>query len=266
VAPIQVCHILRPPIVDWLESAGRMGVGVERVDVRCAGSQLSVAMEKSGRHIRRNGLSRSSTARAVTMDEPLKFEIKGALLRVSAESFFQVNTALIETLVDGVTGWLDLRGGETVLDAYSGVGLFSRFLAPAAGQVIGIESSRSAMADARANLAQFDHVEWHEGTVERVLPSLAALIHAAVLDPPRAGCGPQVIQAVIDKQIERLVYVSCDPATLARDARQLMDAGYGLAGVQPVDLFPHTFHVETVTLWKAVSGYSHKAIEAASAI
>jgi 23S rRNA (uracil1939-C5)-methyltransferase len=236
VIPIEICHLFQPPIMEWFKSAGRMEAGVERVDVRCAGSRSSATVERSGRRIQSGS--------------PLEFTVKGVPLRVSAESFFQVNTLLIETLVDLVTSGLGLRGGDTALDAYSGVGLFSRFLAPVAGRVIGIESSRSAMADARANLAQFDHVEWHEGWVEQTLPSLALPIHVAVLDPPRAGCGPQVIQALIDKQIERLVYVSCDPATLARDARQLMDAGYVLAEVQPVDLFPHTFHIETVTAWK----------------
>jgi 23S rRNA (uracil1939-C5)-methyltransferase len=153
--------------------------------------------------------------------------------------------------VDQVLAGLDLHGGETVLDAYCGVGLFSRFIALIAGRVIGIESSRSAIADARVNLAQFNHFDLHEGLVEKVLPSLAAPLYAAVLDPPRAGCGWQVIQAIVASRIKRLVYVSCDPATLARDARQLMDGGYRLTEVQPLDMFPHTFHIETITVFQA---------------
>ena len=144
---------------------------------------------------------------------------------------------------------LDVREGQSVLDAYCGVGLFSRFIASKADRVIGIESSRSAIDDARVNLAQFDQVDLRVGLVEDVLPELTTSIDAAVVDPPRAGCGPQVIQALIERSVKRLVYVSCDPATLARDARQLIDSGYQLVEVQPVDMFPQTYHLETVTLF-----------------
>ncbi len=244
VTPIKVCHIVQPPIAEFLSQQSvadaSLCVGVERVDVRAAGSQLMMTMERNGRR--------------VSTDQQLEFIVKGVPLRVSAESFFQVNTSLVETLIDLVLNRLDLRGGETVLDAYCGVGLFSRFVAPVAGCVIGIESSRSAVDDARENLAQFDHVDVREGWVEQTLALLDAPMDAAILDPPRAGCGPHVIGAVMDKRINRLVYVSCDPATLARDARQLVDGGYQLMGVQPVDMFPHTVHIETVTLWSRKGG------------
>jgi 23S rRNA (uracil1939-C5)-methyltransferase len=239
VTPIKVCHIVQPPIADFLSrqsvaDASRR-VGLARVDVRSSSSQLAVALEQDGRFAQ--------------SDTQLEFTVKGVPFRVSAESFFQVNTSLVETLVDLVLDRLDLRGGETVLDAYCGVGLFSRFVAPVAGRVIGIESSHSAVDDARENLAPFDHVDLVEGRVEQTLASLDAPMDAAILDPPRAGCGRHVIGAVTDKQIKRLVYVSCDPATLARDARQLVDRDYRLIDVQPIDMFPHTFHIETVTLW-----------------
>jgi 23S rRNA (uracil1939-C5)-methyltransferase len=239
VTPIKVCHIVRPPIGEFVsrqsvaDASGR--VGVKRVDVRSSGSQLAVTLERDGRRAQ--------------SDARIEFKVRGVLFRVSAESFFQVNTSLVETLVDLVLNRLDLHGGETVLDAYCGVGLFSRFVALIAGQVIGIESSHSAVDDARENLAQFSHVDLYEGRVEQMLASLDAPIDAAILDPPRAGCGQNVIGAVADKQIKRLVYVSCDPATLARDARRLVDRSYRLIDVQPVDMFPHTFHIETVTLW-----------------
>ena len=239
VTPIKVCHIVQPPIAEFLSQRSvadaSLCVGVERVDVRAAGSQLMVTTERNSRR--------------VPTDQQLEFVVKGVPLRVSVESFFQVNTSLVETLVDLVLERLDLHGGETVLDAYCGVGLFSRFVAPVARRVIGIESSHSAVDDARKNLVQFNHIDLREGLVEQVLASLAPPIDAAILDPPRAGCGPHVIRAVIDKRINRLVYVSCDPATLARDARQLVDGDYRLIDVQPVDMFPHTFHIETVTLW-----------------
>jgi 23S rRNA (uracil1939-C5)-methyltransferase len=119
---------------------------------------------------------------------------------------------------------------------------------PRAARVIGIESSRSAIADARINLAAFDQVELHTGAVEDVLPGLTDSIDALVVDPPRAGCAPAVVQAVIARQIDRVVYVSCDPATLARDVRELVEHGYALIDVQPIDLFPQTYHIETIAL------------------
>ncbi len=176
------------------------------------------------------------------------FHIRDAEFHVSDESFFQVNTSLIETLIDQVLSRLELRGGETIVDAYCGVGLFSRFIAPHVARVIGIESSSAALEDARRNLAAFDHVELHRGAVEDVLPSLADRIDTVVVDPPRAGCAPAVLQAVIARQIDRVVYVSCDPATLARDVRHLSDHGYALIDVQPIDLFPQTYHIETISL------------------
>ena len=191
---------------------------------------------------------RSGTLRADRLSGATEFHLKDATLRVSDESFFQVNTSLIETLIDQVLTKLEPQPAETILDAYCGVGLFSRFLAPRAGRVIGIESSASAVGDFRVNLAAFDQVEVHHEPVEKALAQLAEPLHAAVLDPPRAGCGPRVIEAVSAGKIDRLVVVSCDPATLARDVRRLIDGGYDLLDAQPIDLFPHTYHIETVAL------------------
>jgi 23S rRNA (uracil1939-C5)-methyltransferase len=176
------------------------------------------------------------------------FHLKDATLRVSDGSFFQVNTSLIETLIDQVQSKVDPQPADTILDAYCGVGLFSRFLAPLVDRIIGIESNAGAVRDFRANLADFDRVEIQQGLVEKVLARLTHPLHAAIVDPPRTGCGPRVIAAVVARQIDRVVYVSCDPATLARDVRQLIDGGYQLIDVQPIDLFPHTYHVETVVL------------------
>jgi 23S rRNA (uracil1939-C5)-methyltransferase len=221
VVPIEVCHIVQPPILEWLQSAGRAQASVQRVDVRFPEPHSTIPA----------------------------YRVKGVPFCVSAESFFQVNTSLIETLVDLALARLELKGGETVLDGYCGVGLFTRFLAPVGGRVIGVESNPSAVADARKNLAQFSHVELREGLVESVLATLKESVDAAILDPPRAGCGPEVIRQVVARRIRRVVVVSCDPSTLARDARQLMDGGYGLLDVQPLDMFPHTFHIETISTW-----------------
>jgi len=114
--------------------------------------------------------------------------------------------------------------------------------------VTGIEINPPAVVDARHNLAGVDNVAILEGPVEELLSDVTDRLDAVVVDPPRAGLGIEVIDALIDRQPERLVYVSCDPATLARDCRRLVNHGYALEWVQPVDLFPQTYHIENVAL------------------
>ncbi|MFN8594982.1 MAG: class I SAM-dependent RNA methyltransferase [Anaerolineae bacterium] len=217
VIPIDECHIVRPEILDWL--------------------------------LTHQHIAKPDTARIDIRFPPAAFHVRDAVFQVAPEGFFQVNTSLLDTLVEQVLTKLDLRGGEAVIDAYCGVGLFTRFIAPLADRVVGIESSRSAIEAARQNLTEFKHVQFDVGRVEEILPKLVGRFDAIVVDPPRAGCGQLVIQTVIDRKIDRVVYVSCDPATLARDARQLIESGYRLIEVQPLDMFPQTFHIETVTLF-----------------
>ncbi len=243
VVPIDECHIVRSPIAEWLLANRRVDSDGERIEIRVS--------ENEDLGVWRYGVHSTSPQSPLSI-----FQVKSATFRVSPASFFQVNTSLIETLVDLVLSGIGLSDGETVLDAYCGVGLFSRFLAPIAGQVIGIESSASAAADARQNLSLFDSVELREGLVESALPDIGDPIAAIVVDPPRAGCAPKVIEAIIGKQVKRLIYASCDPSTLARDARQLIDGGYELIDVQPLDMFPHTYHIECVARIERVSGES----------
>ncbi len=176
----------------------------------------------------------------------ITFHISRFTYRVSPPTFFQVNTAQAETLVRLALEFLDLKGGETVLDAYCGAGLFSAALAEKAGHVIGIEASPWACDDWEHNLARYEHVSLYEGPVSRVLPELSDKLDAAVLDPPRGGCEPGALDALIAQRPRRIVFVSCDPATLARDLRSLCSAGYRVERIQPVDMFPQTYHIETV--------------------
>jgi len=169
---------------------------------------------------------------------------------ISAPSFFQVNTAVAEELVRVVGEYLAPAGDETLLDAYCGVGTFALSLADQVGQVIGIEEAAGAVADARLNVAELTNVEFIEGSVEALLPQLDRPIDLAVLDPPRQGCKPEALRALIELAPRRIVYVSCDPATLARDARKLAGGGYRLVEVQPVDMFPQTYHIESVAMFE----------------
>jgi 23S rRNA (uracil1939-C5)-methyltransferase len=188
----------------------------------------------------------------VLMGSPYLVEqVAGRDYRVSAGSFFQVNTAGAEVLVDLVQGYLAPVGGETLVDLYCGVGLFGLSLAGRVGQVIGVEADRSAADDFRTNSQGLTNVQLIADAAEAALPRIEGPLHKGlvVLDPPRAGAGAQVMTELVRLEPRRIAYVACDPATLARDARQLVEAGYRLAEVQPVDLFPQSYHVESVALF-----------------
>lgn len=169
--------------------------------------------------------------------------------RISASSFFQFNTSQAAELVPLVLDYLDLQGDETILDAYCGVGLFTTHLAEQAGLVIGVESAPAAVDDLLENTTEVDNVEIIEGAVEDVLPDVSVSLDAAVVDPPRGGLDRFALDALVDRGPSRIVYVSCDPATLGRDAKRLMRDGYRLIEVQPVDMFPQTYHIESVALF-----------------
>ncbi|MBI5653932.1 MAG: class I SAM-dependent RNA methyltransferase [Chloroflexi bacterium] len=171
------------------------------------------------------------------------------VFRVSPVSFFQVNTEMAERLIELVARYLAPRADDVLLDAFGGVGTFGLTLAPRVARVIAIEENPRAIEDARTNASDLSNVEFHIGAVENVLPQIDAHITLAVADPPRAGFAPRALDALIAHAPRALAYVSCDPATLARDARKLVDAGYRLIETQPVDLFPHTYHIETVSLF-----------------
>ena len=169
------------------------------------------------------------------------------IFRVSGPSFFQVNTWQTERMIEVVDSYLSLKSDETLLDAHCGVGTFALSLVPRAGRVLGIDSSPWAIADAFANKSE-DNVEFVQGSVEEVLPSLGMLCDAVLLDPPRSGCSPEALLALARARPRRIVYVSCDPATLARDILRLTSSGYDLIEVQPVDMFPQTYHIESIAL------------------
>jgi len=175
--------------------------------------------------------------------------VAGHTYRISAPSFFQVNTPQAEQLVRLVLEYLDLKGDDVVLDGYSGVGLFTLPLAERAGLVIAVEWDPAAVADLLENTAGLENVEVVEGPVAAVLSDLEEPLDAAVVDPPRTGLERETVEGLIAAAPARIVYVSCDPATLARDGRYLTEAGYRLVEVQPVDMFPQTYHIETVSLW-----------------
>jgi 23S rRNA (uracil1939-C5)-methyltransferase len=173
--------------------------------------------------------------------------------RVSAASFFQVNTAMAEKMVQHLLANVPVLSNSTLLDIYCGAGLFSAFFAPKCERVIGIESSPSACEDLAFNLDEFENVELYEGLAEEILPSLVGQIADTpyvIVDPPRAGLDKQVIDELVRLSPKVIAYVSCDPSTLARDAARLINGGYKLKQVTPFDLFPQTFHIESISIFE----------------
>ena len=172
---------------------------------------------------------------------------------ISPRSFFQVNTRQAERLYEQALAYADLHGTETVIDAYCGTGTITLFLAQKARKVYGIEIVQPAILDARKN-ARDNHIknaEFIVGDATTVMPALykqGIRPDVVVVDPPRAGCTETVLRTFANMKPQRIVYVSCNPATLARDLAILKELGYLAQEVQPVDLFPQTSHVENVCL------------------
>ncbi|MBN2044692.1 MAG: class I SAM-dependent RNA methyltransferase [Anaerolineales bacterium] len=171
--------------------------------------------------------------------------------RVSAGVFFQVNTAMAAKMVEHLLAHLPLTPQSTVLDLYCGMGLFSAFIAPEVGRLIGIEEHPLAVEDFAHNLDAFDNVEIYQAPAEAVMPQLEVQPDVIVADPPRAGLALPVLDAIIAMKPGTLAYVSCDPATFARDAKRLRAAGFTLRQITPFDMFPQTYHIETISLWGA---------------
>jgi 23S rRNA (uracil1939-C5)-methyltransferase len=178
--------------------------------------------------------------------------VGGVRLMVPGRGFFQANVSLVGKLVEQVVGMCGLTGRETVIDAYGGAGLFSLFLGPGAGRLFGIEGDREAVRCAGINLIRkgLPQAKFLHGDVADILRSefTARRMSAdvIVLDPPRDGCGEGVLEGVAALHPERIVYISCNPATLARDVRFLTGRGYGLRFLQPLDMFPQTGHIEVI--------------------
>jgi 23S rRNA (uracil1939-C5)-methyltransferase len=277
VLPLSECPIARPEIMELFGEIDIEKLDVDRIGVRVGaqGETMLIFESETGEPpdveldlpISVATVNKDGEAFAMIGGDHLIYEVLGRPFRVSPGSFFQVNTAMAETLVKLVLEALNLQGGETVLDLYSGVGLFSAFIAPKVNRLIGVESFSPAVRDAEANLDEFDNVELYESPVELALEHLLDSLSRApreaprsesgvgtpphaLLDPPRAGCDKQALQRLLTLAAPRLVYVSCDPATLARDAKRLIAGGYQLTSAQPLDMFPQTHHVETVAIFE----------------
>ena len=178
----------------------------------------------------------------------------GRELRVASPSFFQVNTSQAENLIRLVRDGLELDASDVLVDAYAGVGVFAILLSPYVARAIAIEESASAVQDGKSNAEGLRNVEFVQLKTEEALLNLEEICElteapdAVILDPPRTGCHPQAIESLLRLKPRKVAYVSCDPPSLARDLDVLVKGGYEAVRVQPVDMFPQTYHVESVTI------------------
>lgn len=201
----------------------------------------------------RNNIIFGKETHCLAGKEALQEEFAGLTFALRPDTFFQVNTETAEALCYFILDKLALTGSETVVDAYCGVGTFTLPFAKQVKEIIGIESQESAIAQAQKN-AQLNHINnvtFYSGTVEKILPELNLTPDLVFLDPPRKGCDRAVLETLCTLKPPRILYLSCRPATLARDLKILSSVGYTISLIQPADFFPQTSHIECAVFLEA---------------
>ncbi|MDH3539425.1 MAG: class I SAM-dependent RNA methyltransferase [Acidimicrobiia bacterium] len=255
--PLGVCELLDPQLAAVFSRLGDLS-GVSQIILRAAantGDRLAIVSGDIPDHAASWDIPIAhQVGKTVTgVDGPaqIREEIAGTIFRISENAFFQNNSHAAEALVSLVREALEPEATDTVLDAYAGVGLFGATLAPHVSRVLAVESNRTAARDLERNL-KATGVDYRviRGKMESVAGHLDEYPELAVADPPRTGLGVNGIDAVTAAGPRRLAYVSCDPASLARDAAILAGRGYQLTAVTPVDMFPQTFHIEAVATFE----------------
>jgi 23S rRNA (uracil1939-C5)-methyltransferase len=264
VFAIQECHLPAEPLAAlWPQVEIEPVPGLERLSLRLgAGDDLLLALEGADPKAPEFGVEELPLSavylspaglQILAGSDYLMMEVLDRPFRVSAESFFQVNTHMAEALVTHLLAQLPAGPDLVICDVYAGVGLFSAFLAPRCARLVAIEAAPSACRDFVVNLDEFDNVELYQAPAEDVLGELHLQPQVVVVDPPRAGLDRQALEALLALRPGLLAYVSCDPATLARDARRLVEGGYRLASLTPFDFFPQTYHIESLSVWEQIS-------------
>ena len=263
VLPLTACPIANEQINHALAVLSHVRNERPQVLLRCSAATGQMLIQPTPQAEVREQLA---APRLDIHTETMEEQLLGATFRIRPSSFFQTNTVQAEKMASMVMhGLLNKHNDHTdhhaaasiserrpftVVDAYCGVGTFALLLSRHVTKVIAIEESASAIKDAQWNLREIENVEILKGKVEDVLPSLATKLDGLVIDPPRAGCQKSVLDTLIQHPVSRVVYVSCDPSTLARDLDILchQHSIYTLHSVQPLDMFPQTAHIECVAV------------------
>jgi len=225
----------------------------EAVEAANAADGTEFSLESVMLHTGSSAPAAVGKLKAVAGRQTITDNMGGMKFEISPLSFYQVNPVQAARLYGKVIEYASLAGGETVLDAYCGVGAIGLLCAPRAGMVIGIESNRGAVADANRNAAinGIVNAQYVCGYAEIELPKLAGKgfsVDVAILDPPRAGCRRELLEAVARVGAKRIVYVTCDIATQARDIKSLRELGYGFVESSLIDMFPWSMGTEAVAL------------------
>ena len=259
IIPIKECHLPEPALNElWPQLDFEPLPDLDRIGLRAgADDQLMLVLQSSSDQAYHFSVDFPISAvqigptqvHVLSQGHTFEMEVLDQRLQLSADAFFQVNTAMAEEMIQYLLDHLPLNSDTLLLDVFCGVGLFSLFLAPKVSRLIGIESHPGAVIDFEANLERFDNVELYEATAEQVLPQLDEQPDIVLVDPPRAGLAKEVIDAILQMRPSLLAYVSCDPATLARDAKRLSRGGFTLQEITPFDLFPQTYHIESISFW-----------------
>ena len=234
---IDECMLMDPKINDFLSRLQDEASETTNLSIRVGAN--------SGDYLIQPELSNPN----IDFDTGQKWYVENMLdrqFRVASPSFFQVNTKQAEFMINLVGEKLNLDGNEVLVDAYAGVGVFASLLSRQVTKVIAIEESQAAVKDALFGLNDLKNIYYIEGKTEEVLRDLKDQVDVIILDPPRTGCHPNAIDSVIATKANKIAYVSCDPPSLARDLNLLVDGGYTIESVSPIDMFPQTYHTECV--------------------
>ena len=236
---IDRCLLMNDDINGVLAELQGKGKGLRQVAVRCGVNTGSLLIQPS--------LSIPDVN--VESGQPDFTEsLFGYSFKVSSPSFFQVNTPQAERMAAELRDRLHPTGDELLFDAYGGVGTFAVLLAPYYREIVALEESRSAIEDALVNCRPFSNVTVLKGKAEEVLSEIEALPDTVILDPPRVGCHPKILEVLASLRPRKIAYVSCSPSTLARDLALLTGNGYSLREAVPIDMFPQTHHVESISI------------------
>jgi 23S rRNA (uracil1939-C5)-methyltransferase len=260
VIPIDTCAILHPRLLELFQDIDMQLDGLRKLTLRIDSSEnMSAALEVDNVEPPQLEVDfpvsvaivlPDRTAASLIGDPYLIQEVKGQRFRVSPGCFFQSNLSGAELLADVVLAYANLKGNELVVEAYSGVGMLTAFLATKARELVAIEQNDDAAADLVANLDHLDNVKLYHGLVEETLPALDNRPDLLVVNPGTGGLTAPVVGRIKTLGPSRLIYVSSELASLARDAKSLSRAGYRLIEVQPIDVHPQTYLIDTVSMWK----------------
>jgi 23S rRNA (uracil1939-C5)-methyltransferase len=261
IIAIEECFLPQPPLDElWRLLNFGPGTDIQRVGLRL-GDELDFQItlesdsdtipEFSDEELDASVVHLTDNSRVVLAGSEFTwFSVMGRLFRISAGTFFQVNTRVAEKMVEMVLLELPALRASMILEVYSGAGLFSAFLASRTEKLVAIETSGSACEDFMYNLDEFDNVELYEAPAEIAVPKLDLKPEIVLVDPPRNGLLRPVMQGLLKMCPQKIIYISCDPAILARDTNYLIGGGYELCRIRPFDMFPQTYHIESMSVWK----------------